>query len=136
MTGTRVIALGLGALGLGVGLSTIGYPPGEYGVPGPALFPRAVAIGLVIVAARLAASPDVDVPPLPPGRARAILWTLAALLLYVAVWDVVPFVPRTALLVVVFLRLLAVSWTATAVTAASLSLVVFFVFERLLAVRL
>jgi hypothetical protein len=136
MTASRLIAPGLGLIGLLVILGTLGYPSGEYGVPGPALFPRAIGIGLLLVAAGLATAPLATIEPLTPGRRQAIVWTMALLALYAASWDLVPFVVRTTVLVLVFLRLLAVSWKAAAITAVSLSVVVFVVFDRLLAVRL
>jgi putative tricarboxylic transport membrane protein len=137
VSGTRVIAIVAGAVGLAAALATLGYPPGQQGVPGPALFPRAVAIALVACAAWLIVSAPPPAPePLQPGRGRAIGWTAVALVLYAATWEVVPFVPRTALLVVLFLRLLDVSWRASSITAALLAGVVFVVFERMLGVRL
>lgn len=136
MTASRLIAPGLGLLGLLVVLGTLGYPSGEHGVPGPVLFPRAIGIGLLLVAAGLAAAPPAAIASLAPGRRQAIVWTMVLLVLYAASWDLVPFVVRTAILVLVFLRVLAVSWKAAAITAVSLSVVVFVVFDRLLAVRL
>ncbi len=131
-------AVVLGLVALVALLGTVGYPSGEQGVPGPALFPRTVAVALLLCATWLmvtaASTPVPDA--LPPGMGRVIGWTALALVLYVATWDLVPFVPRTALLVLFFLRMLAVSWRAAAVTATVLAGVVFIVFERVLAVRL
>ena len=137
MSATRVTGVVLVVLAAAAGLASIGFPAGREGVPGPALFPRLVAVTLALCGAALAWGGDaVEAPAPPAGRPRAILWTAVLLLLYVALWDVVPFVPRTAVFLVAFLLLLAVSWTGTLVTALGLSVVVFVVFERLLAVRL
>ena len=137
MSGTRLTGLVLAAIGLLALTGTVGYPPGAQGVPGPALFPRTVALLLVACSLWLAWQPDsaasLDVPP---GRPRAIAWTMVLLVLYVGLWEVVPFVPRTALLLLAFLRLLDVSWRGAVVTAVLMATVVFVVFERLLAVRL
>lgn len=137
MSGPRLVGLILLALAAAAVLTTLGYPAGRAGVPGPALFPRLVALALAACAVALVWQPD-GAPALdvPPGRPRAIAWTAVLLLVYVATWEVVPFVPRTALFLVAFLRLLAVSWTGALVTALGLSVVTFVVFERLLAVRL
>jgi hypothetical protein len=137
VSGTRRTGLVLAAIGLLALAGTVGYPPGGQGVPGPALFPRTVASLLVACSLWLAWRPDsagsLDVPP---GRPRAIAWTMVLLLVYVASWEVVPFVPRTALFLLAFLRLLDVSWRGAVVTAVLMATVVFVVFERLLAVRL
>lgn len=137
MSGPRIVGLVLLGLAAVAVLATLGYPAGRAGVPGPALFPRLVAVALAGCALALvwqpAGAPALDIPP---GRPRAIAWTAVLLLTYVATWEVVPFVPRTALFLVAFLRLLSVSWTGTLVTALGLSIVMFVVFERLLAVRL
>lgn len=137
MNGTRLVGLALVLAAAAALLATLGYPAGRAGVPGPALFPRLVALALLTSGLWLAWRPGDEARlDIPPGRPRAIAWTAVLLLLYVATWDVVPFVPRTAVLLAAFLRLLAVSWTGTLVTAVALPVVVFVVFERLLAVRL
>lgn len=137
MTGQRIVGITLVACGLLALAGTVGYPLGREGVPGPALFPRALAVMLACCGAWLAyqgaATPDLDIPP---GRPRVIALTMLLLVVYVALWDIVPFVPRTAVLLLVFLRLLAVSWRGALLTAVLLSGVVFIVFERLLSVRL
>ena len=137
MSGTRVVGLVLVGIALLALAGTIGFPAGRQGVPGPALFPRLVAIVLALTGAWLAWSASAPSPiDVPPGRPRAIAWTMVLLVAYVAVWDVVPFVPRTALLLVAFLKLRDVSWRGALLTATVLSTVVFVVFDRLLAVRL
>lgn len=137
MTGTRVTGLVLALVGLLAFAASIGYPAGSQGVPGPSLVPRAVALLLALTGVALAWQRDsAEAVTIAPGRPRAIAWTMGVLVVYVAAWQVVPFVPRTALLLVVFLRLLDVSWRGALVTAVAMSTIVFIVFERLLAVRL
>jgi putative tricarboxylic transport membrane protein len=137
MSGVRLIGLMLLALAAAAILASLGYPAGRAGVPGPALFPRLVGAALAACALWLIWRPGIATPlDIPPGRPRAIAMTAVLLVAYAATWDVVPFVPRTALLLVAFLRLLSVGWTGTLVTAVGLSVVTFVVFERLLAVRL
>lgn len=137
MNGARVTAVLLMAVAVAVALGTVGYPAGSQGVPGPALLPRLLAAALLIASAWLVARPPSGAPPpMDPRRARAIAWTVVGLLVYVALWDVVPFVVRTALALLLFLRVLDVAWRPAVVTAAVLAGAVFVVFERLLAVRL
>jgi putative tricarboxylic transport membrane protein len=137
MSGTRLVGLVLAAIGVLAAAGTMGYPAGGQGVPGPALFPRIIAALLVVCGVWLVWRPGAGAPlDVPPGRPRAIAWTMVLLVAYVALWSVVPFVPRTALMLLAFLRLLDVSWRGALLTAALMSVVLFVVFERLLAVRL
>lgn len=137
MNGARVTTAALMAVAIAAGLGTIGYPAGSQGVPGPALLPRLVAVVLLLAGVWLLVRPvSVALPPLPAGRARAIAWTLAGLIGYAALWNVVPFVVRTAVALLLFLRVLDVAWRPAAITAIALAAAVFVVFERLLAVRL
>lgn len=137
MRGTRLTGLVLAGVGLLALAGSVGFPAGSQGVPGPALFPRVVAGLLVACSLWLAWQPDTAVTiDVAPGRPRAIAWTMVLLVMYVALWDVVPFVPRTAVLLLAFLRLLEVSWRPALLTAVLMATAVFVVFERLLAVRL
>lgn len=137
MTGARVTAGALMVLAVAAGLGTLGYPGGAQGVPGPALVPRLVAVALLVTAGWLVARPDAPaLHPLTARRARAIAVTCVSLLAYVALWDAVPFVVRTAVALLLFLRLLDIAWRPAAIAAAALSVSVFIVFERFLAIRL
>lgn len=137
MSGVRVTGLVLLTLAVAAAAATAGYPVGREGVPGPALFPRAVAALLALCAVALVWQGTLTPPAVAPaGRARAIAWTMVLLVAYVATWEVVPFVPRTLLLLLVFLRLLDVSWRGAVIASVTLSTAIFVVFERLLAVRL
>lgn len=137
MNGARLTAVTLMAVAVAAGLGTVGYPAGSQGVPGPALLPRLLAAVLLVASAWLVAWPPSSAPPpMTSRRARAIAWTLVGLLVYVALWNVVPFVVRTALALLLFLRVLDVAWRPAVVTALVLAGAVFVVFERLLAVRL
>ncbi len=137
MNGARMTTVALMVVAIAAGLATLGYPAGSQGVPGPALLPRLVAGVLLLAGAWLVVRPAAaGVPPLPAGRARAIAWTLVGLIAYAALWTIVPFVVRTAVGVLLFLRVLDVAWRPAAITAIALAGAVFVVFERLLAVRL
>ena len=137
MNGTRMTAAALLLLALLAAVGTLGYPGGSQGVPGPALVPRLVALVLGLAAAWVLARPGAaDSPPPVAGRGVAIGWTLAGLVAYAALWNVVPFVVRTVVFLVLFLRLLDIAWRPAAVTAVALAGAVFVLFEHLLAIRL
>lgn len=137
MTGARATSVALMALAIAALLGTLGYPGGAQGVPGPALVPRLVAVALLLTAAWVAARPDaLELYPMSSQRARAVVVTAVSLLAYVALWDVVPFVVRTAAALLLYLRLLDIAWRPAAIAAVALAVSVFVVFERFLAIRL
>ncbi len=137
MTGARLTAAVLTVLAALAGLATLGYPGGTQGVPGPALGPRLAAMALLVTAGWLTVRADPPaLHPLSRQRARAIAITCASLLAYVALWDAVPFVVRTGVALLLFLRLFEIAWRPAALAAVALAVSVFVVFERVLAIRL
>ncbi|MEZ4699301.1 MAG: tripartite tricarboxylate transporter TctB family protein [Rhodothermales bacterium] len=133
---------GLVALALGgwIGWYAGTFPELEGGHPGPALFPRLVAAGLVLCGLLLlwkpgpAEGPDVE-PAGWAGRGRFV----AGLLLVVAFpWlqGLLGFVPVAALLALAIGLMLGARWLPLVVSSAVAAGVVYLLFTRLLGVPL
>ena len=132
------------------------FPGGTRGVPGPGFFP--IVIGVLLIALSLAlllttrSRPTATVTT--PARAgdslphdywaRAgttpVLPKIAAILLllvvYVSMWNVVPFLARTPLLLIAIFRVLGEPWPRTLLLASALTASLFLVFEGVLSVQL
>lgn len=134
MTGPRVVAVVLTALAAVVLLATLTYPPGSQGVPGPALVPRVLALGLLVTGLLLVRSPGRGAPPFVRHH-RAVPATMALLAAYALLWRVVPYGVLTGLVLLGFLRLTGVRWRGAVIAAALMATTLQLLFERGLGVR-
>lgn len=133
MSGPRVIALALLAIGLAVVARTFAFPAGVHGVPGPALVPRLLGAALVATALILLRAP---VTPHDAARQpRAIAVTVVLLVAYAALWSLVPFGVLTAAILLTFLRLTGASWRGALALAVLTGATLQVVLEQVLAVR-
>jgi putative tricarboxylic transport membrane protein len=144
-------------LGVVVCVHAWSFPGGTRGVPGPGFFP--IVIGSLLIALSLAliattrtrarAGPDAggaaaDPHESPDYWARAgtspVLPKIGAILLllvvYVSLWNVVPFLARTPLLLIAIYRILGEPWPRTLLVAMLLTASLFLVFEGVLSVQL
>lgn len=134
MTGPRVVAALLAALGAAVVFATIAYPPGSMGVPGPALVPRVLGVALVVVALLIVRTPGAAGPPVVRHRA-AVPITMGLPGVYALLWRLAPHGALTGLVLLAFLRLTGVRWRGAVVAAAALATTLQLLFERGLGVR-
>lgn len=134
MSGPRVVALTLGAMALAVLATTWGFPPGQQGVPGPALVPRVLGALLLLVAAGLMWAPGTGAPRIVRHH-RAIPAAMALLVAYGLLWRVVPYGVLTAFVLVAFLRLTGLGWRGALIAAAAMATTLQVLFERGLGVR-
>jgi putative tricarboxylic transport membrane protein len=137
------VGLGLGFAALGVLLAIAGWrlPPGLSGVPGPGVFPMLIGTGLLALGIGLAAFSN-------PGRAtyweqgwtatttRQVVIILALLALYAALWNMVPFIWRTPVLLAGIYRVVGEPWPRSLMIAVVTTAVLAGVFDGLLRVRL
>ncbi len=134
MNGPRLVAAALAVLSVGILLATIAYPPGEQGVPGPALMPRVLGLGLLVTALLLLRSPGAAAPPFVRHH-RAVPITMAALAVYAMLWRVVPYGVLTGVFVLGFLRLTGLRWRGATIAAVVMGTILSLLFERGLGVR-
>jgi putative tricarboxylic transport membrane protein len=139
-------------LGAGLALAAWRLPEGVAGVPGPGVFPFVIGLGLVALGLGLAASSfrghrapaatarvqETSPPPrgLGDGHLRPIAAILALLAVYAALWETVPFIWRTPLLLLAIYRVVGEPWLRGTLMAAGATAVLALVFETLLRVRL
>ena len=134
----RGAGLAFAAIGLALAAAALRLPPGLAGIPGPGFFPLLIGVALAALGAGLALS---------AGPADASYWTggsgagqaagmLALLAVYVALWDLVPFLVRTPLLLVAVYRLAGEPWRRSILISAAATLALAGVFDTLLRVRL
>jgi hypothetical protein len=75
-----------------------------------------------------------------PGTPRVVLRQIVAILIllvaYVSLWDIVPFLARTPVLLVAIYRILGESWKRALLLAAILSVALYAVFQGLLSIQL
>lgn len=134
MPGSRAAAIALLVLAAYVLLATLGYPPGNNGVPGPGLVPRVLGLALVLVGCLLVRTPGQGAAP----RVRhqlAIPATILLLLLYALLWRLVPFGVLTGVILLTFLRLTGVRWKGAVIAAVLMAAALQTLFERGLGVR-
>ena len=136
MSGPRVVSMVLAVIGVAILAVTMPWPPGSQGVPGPALMPRVLAVGLVIVSALIYRTPGTSAPPWVRNHA-AVPATMALLAAYALLWRAIPHGHGvlTGVVLIAFLRLTGLSWRAAGVAAVSMATVLQLLFERGLGVR-
>lgn len=134
MNGSRFAAVVLIAVAAFVLLVTSAYPPGTHGVPGPALVPRVLGVALAMVGVLVLRTPGQAAPPLVRHQ-LAIPATILLLVLYAALWRLVPFGVLTGAVLVTFLRLTGVHWRGAVIAAALMAGALQALFERALGVR-
>ena len=132
-------------VGAAVCVQALGFPGTVRGVPGPSFFPMVIGLLLIALAVSLAATtrngPRHDYWARPSGGApRVVLGRIAAILIllvtYISLWEIVPFLARTPLLLVAIYRILGEKWSRAAMLAAFLTLALYAVFQGLLSIQL
>lgn len=135
------IGMAFAALGCALAAAAWRLPEGLAGVPGPGAFPLLIGVLLLVLGlglTRLAHDERATFwehgwtdPPV--RRVAALLLLLGA---YVALWDSVPFVVRTPLLLLAVYRVVGEPWLRSIAIAVSVTAALWGVFEALLRVRL
>jgi putative tricarboxylic transport membrane protein len=132
-------------LGVAVVIHASGFPGAVRGVPGPAFFPMVIGGLLIALAVSLAATtrkgPRHDYWARPgSGAPRVVLRQIVAILIllvaYISLWDIVPFVARTPVMLVAIYRILGESWKRALLLAAILTVALYAVFNGLLSIQL
>ena len=136
MSGPRVVSLVLAGVGVAILASTMPWPPGSQGVPGPALVPRLLAAGLIIVSALIYRAPGASAPAWVRNQ-RAVPITMALLAGYALLWRAIPHGHGvlTGVVLITFLRLTGLHWRAAGIAAVLMATVLQLLFERGLGVR-
>ncbi len=136
MSRPRLAAVVLLLVGLVVVLATMVYPPGTRGVPGPALFPRALGLALVVVAALIVRAPGTSAPAWVRYH-RAVPLTMALLAAYALLWRAIPqgHGVLTAVVLLTYLRLTDLRWRDALIASVLMAVVLQVLFERGLGVR-
>jgi hypothetical protein len=138
-------SVALALLGVLVCVQALGFPGTVRGVPGPAFFPMMIGGLLIVLAVSLAATtrrgPRHDYWARPSGGPpRVVLRQIAAILIllvtYISLWDMVPFLARTPLLLVAIYRILGETWKRALLLAVILTLALYAVFQGLLSIQL
>jgi hypothetical protein len=134
MTGPRLVAAVLALLAVLILVTTMSYPPGAQGVPGPALVPRVLGLALLAVSLVLLRSPGTGAPPFVRHH-RVVPIAMALLATYALLWRVVPYGVLTGIVLLAFLRLTGLRWRGAIVAAAVMAITLQLLFERGLGVR-
>ncbi len=135
--------LGVTFAAFGAGLAWAGHrrPEGLAGVPGPGFFPMLIGVGLMVLGLSLAVSAGPGRPAYwdrgwrDPALAR-VAALLALLAAHVALWDAVPFVLRTPVVLAGIYLVVGEPWLRSVALAIGTTAVLAGVFEILLRVRL
>ena len=138
------IGFGAAFAALGGALAIAGWrlPEGIAGVPGPGVFPLLIGAALVVLGAALALSAGRGGPGVywekdwRDPAVRRVAGILALLAAYAALWDAVPFIWRTPLLLVAIYRLTGEPWLRSLFVSAAATALLAVVFQALLRVRL
>ena len=136
MSGPRIVAIVLALVGVAVGLTTLTYPPGSQGVPGPALVPRLLGLALVMVALLIVRAPGTGAAAWVRHH-RAVPLTMGLLAIYALLWRTIPngHGVLTGVVLLAFLRLTDLPWRNAIVASAVMATVLQLLFERGLGVR-
>lgn len=132
-------------LGVVVCIHAWSFPGGTRGVPGPGFFPIVIgglliALSLALLATTRANAARESHRYWARAGTRPVLPRIGAILLllviYVSLWNVVPFLARTPLLLIAIYRLLGEPWPRALLVATLLTASLFLVFEGVLSVQL
>lgn len=132
-------------LGVAVCVHASGFPGAVRGVPGPVFFPMTIGGLLIALAVSLAATtrngPRHDYWARPGGGApRVVLRQIVAILIllvaYISLWDIVPFLARTPVMLVAIYRILGETWKRALLLAVTLTVALYAVFQGLLSIQL
>jgi len=136
MSGPRLVSAVLAVLGVAIVVSTIPWPPGSQGVPGPALVPRLLAAGLIVVSALIYRAPGTSAPAWVRNH-RAVPITMALLAMYALLWRAIPHGHGvlTGVVLLAFLRITGLQWRSAGIAAVLMATVLQLLFERGLGVR-
>ncbi|WP_396625070.1 tripartite tricarboxylate transporter TctB family protein [Luteitalea sp.] len=136
MSGPRLVADVLAVIAAAIALTTMSWPAGTQGVPGPALVPRVLAVALFSVSLMIHRHPGTAAPPWVRHQ-REVPLTMGLLAVYALLWRVVPngHGVLTGLVLLAFLRLTGLTWRGAAITAVVMATVLQLLFERGLGVR-
>ena len=129
-TNLAVSALFL-ALGGYLIFSATRFPPGMGRLPGPGFFPGVVGAVIAALAAvlLLAALRGKQAPEVCFENGKTLAAAIALLLAYLLLWGGVNFVLRTAVLLVLFLRLAGERWRSALVVSLTLTIAVVLAFQ-------
>jgi putative tricarboxylic transport membrane protein len=125
-------------LGVGILLSSFGFPAGMGRLPGPGFFPAVIGAAITCFSVALlwsAFQKPVEESASIGGR-KTLAITIGLLIVFLALWGVVPFPVRTVVFVAVFLRLVGETWLRSVVVAAALTTAVVLAFQYGLRVSL
>lgn len=137
---SRLPGLFILALGAWIALYAGTFPTLDDGHPGPALFPRLVAAGLVlcglVLTLRPGDKPSTDAPL--PGWMNLVqlLGGVLFVVAFPAIRESLGFIPTAALMALVFSLALGARWLPAAATAGVAAGVIYLLFTRLLGVPL
>jgi hypothetical protein len=134
VNGARLVAVVMAVVAFLIVITTLAWPPGNQGVPGPALVPRLLGVALLATALLLVRTPGTSAPPF-ARHTVAVPVAMALLVVYAAGWRLVPFGLLTAGVLLAFLRLTGTRWTVALVTAGAMAVALQLLFERGLGVR-
>lgn len=140
-TWDRGLGFGFAALGIALALAGWGLPEGLAGVPGPGFFPILIGVSLTALGLGLAASAGpADASYWQQGwrttGIRQIVAIVALLVIYIALWETVPFLWRTPLLLLGIYRTVGESWVRSILVSVVATGLLAGVFQTLLRVRL
>ena len=134
MSGARVVAVVMAVTSLVIVATTLTWPGGNAGVPGPALVPRLLGATLLLVSLVLVRTPGPSAPPMVRHQG-AVPATMLLLPVYAAGWRVVPFGVLTAAVLLTFFRLTGTRWKVALPAAVAMAVTLQLLFERGLGVR-
>lgn len=134
MTRTNItVAVGFALLGAYLIASSFALPPGVGRLPGPGFFPRVIG-GMVALLAGLLFVQTMRARAVPQGEwrignGRAIMGSIALLLVYLLLWGTGFFALRTAVFLALFMRFMGQPWKQSILVAAILSVLVVAAFQ-------
>ena len=137
--GNFIAAAVFAALAIYVIVESSGYPAGRRGVPGPAFFPTAIAVvmlmaALSLVITTLRMKPNED-KPLNLGRSdcRRVYLCMAVLLVYTTLVPVVGFCTMSSVMLFAFIKWFGrYKFHYCAISAIAITGIVYFVFNTML----
>jgi hypothetical protein len=125
------VALLFLALGIYLLISAGQFPAGMGRLPGPGFFPGFVGAVVLILSLVLLAGAirEKERAEFRLDNAGALACTIVLLVVYLLLWGRVSFALRTALLLILFLRLLGERWRSTLAVAVILTVAVLLAFQ-------